>query len=243
VNVILVIDTETTGLDPATAEVIELAGIIITETGQRASGWWSTLIRPQRPIPPETSAIHHLTIDDFDGDLFCCSTLKEAWRYAEKMLVTCYAAHNAEFDRSFVRDVCDPEVPWLCTYRVALHLWPDAPGHGNQVLRYYLGLKPDLPPGLAPHRAAYDAIVTAGILGEALKLKPLSELSELQHKPILLKTCSFGKYAKSLWKDVPKDYLQWIVRTGDFNIDIMHTAKHYLQDAHSKTLSSRSLTT
>ena len=223
---ILVIDTETTGIDPFTDKVVELAGVGLT------GGVWSGLVSPGGPIPPEASAVHHLTEASFSGE-GVWPDLTAAWvdmlRHC-KTMPEAYAAHNSTFDRGFIARLgYGGSAPWLCTWRCALHLWPDAPAYGNQVLRYYLGLKPGLPPGLAPHRALYDAIVTSELLKEMLKLKTLTELLELQHKPVLLKTVRFGKHAGKLWNDVPREYLRWML-SQDFDGDILHTAKHYFDE-------------
>lgn len=219
---IVVIDTETTGLEPPEAEVIEIAAVAI------GGGMGSVLVKPHGGIPPETSAVHHLVDEDFvNGASF--GSVKEAWiALAGRLImgpVEAYVAHNAEFDKKFLPFLED--APWLCTWRCAMHCWPDAPGHGNQVLRYYLGIKPDLPGGLAPHRALYDAIVTTAILQEMLKLKTLPELLELQGLPVLQKKVRFGKHRDMLWKDVDKSYLQWVLRS-DFDSDVQYTAHHWL---------------
>jgi exodeoxyribonuclease X len=228
-----VIDTETTGMDPATAEVVELACVDL-ERGDA----WSALIKPAGPIPPQASAVHHLTADDFG---VAYSDLPEAWRAMVTSMGTAhvYAAHNAEFDSGFLKTFTGQEVEhevgrvqtrgnWLCTWRCALHLFPDAPGYSNQVLRYHLGLKPFMPEGLAPHRALYDTLVTAELLRVMLTMRPVDDLLMLQHQPVVLKTCGFGKHRGTPWSEVPRDYLQWIVRNGEFDRDTLHTAKFWI---------------
>jgi exodeoxyribonuclease X len=228
---LIVLDTETTGLAPPEAEVIELAAVRLCRDEFLAGGT-SALIRPKGSIPPETSAVHHLTIEDFlIGDAY--ETLADAWRNVvfwgdcEHEPVEAFVAHNAEYDRKFLDIVIAEDIPWLCTYRCARHLYPEAPGFGNQTLRYYLGLKPMLPPGLAPHRALYDTIVTAEILQYMLKMKDLEELLVIQHNPVLIPKIPFGKHRGKQFRDIPKDYLEWVVKQ-DFDADVKHTAKHWL---------------
>ena len=230
---ILVLDTETTGIDPTKDKVIELAGVGLY--WDSFADWtidqtWDGLIQPNCVIPPEVSAIHHLTKWDFDRP-GVYGTLSEAWRVMREIVcgetVSAFVAHNAQFDRGFLPHVLGD---WLCTLRCAKHLYPDAPGYGNQVLRYYLGLRLELPSDLSPHRALYDAIVTAHILMKMLEIKTLDELMELQTKPVLLKTCNMRKYKGQLWKEIPKDFLRWILRTGDFDVDVMYTAKYWVDN-------------
>lgn len=58
----LVADVETTGLDPKTAEIVEL-GVVRFEDG-RVTGVVSERFRPKGGIPPEATAIHHISNDD-----------------------------------------------------------------------------------------------------------------------------------------------------------------------------------
>ncbi len=44
---------------------------------------------------------------------------------------------------------------------MAMHVWPDAPRHSNQVLRYWRNLVLDNALAMLPHRAGPDAWVTA----------------------------------------------------------------------------------
>jgi exodeoxyribonuclease X len=225
---IIVLDTETTGMEPPEAEVIELAAVRLCRDEFLAGGD-SVLIPPARPIPPETSAVHHLVAEDFGPH--AGRTLADAWWelvgfWGEEETINAIAAHNADFDSKFLKHLSG-DIPWLCTYRCARHLFPEAPAFGNQVLRYYLGLKPSLQPGLAPHRALYDTIVTAEILQRMLQLKPLAELLELQHKPVLLQKINFGKHRGKQFKEAPKDYLEWMIKQ-DFDADTKYTAKHWL---------------
>lgn len=243
---IVVIDTETTGLDPKTAAIVELALVTMTDRGL-ITGTFSTLIKPPHPIPPEASAIHHIT----DAMVKKAPNITKALLMASKAIsgekATHYAAHNAAFDRGFL-----PRLePWLCTYRVAKHLWPEAPGHGNSVLRYWLPkLDKEInrasvpcPMDLPSHRALPDAWVTAHILKRMLKLRPLAELMELSTQPILLRTCHFGEHYGKPWSDVPVGFCEWLLSKGPrrpnqnggrdigFDDDTRYTALHYFTQA------------
>jgi exodeoxyribonuclease X len=225
---IIVLDTETTGLAPPEAEVIELAAVRLCRDEFLAGGD-SRLIPPTRDIPPETSAVHHLTAEDFDGTE---STLDETWEvlvedWIRREPVEAFAAHNAEYDKQFLKHLTG-DIPWLCTYRCARHLYPESPGFGNQVLRYYLGLKPSFPFHLAPHRALYDTIVTAEILQHMLKIKPLDELLKLQTESVLLPKLTFGEFRGQEWSTLPASYLAWIMK-GDFDQDIKFTAGYWTE--------------
>ncbi len=60
---IRVIDIETTGLNPATDAIIEIASVDMVRGGGITNAM-DTLVRPGRPIPPGASAIHHIIDQD-----------------------------------------------------------------------------------------------------------------------------------------------------------------------------------
>lgn len=44
--------------------------------------------------------------------------------------------------------------------------------------------------------------------------------------------CKFGKHKGTLWSQVPRDYLDWVVNKSDFtDEDVLYTARHYLEQA------------
>ena len=237
----IVLDTETTDMDPETSGIVEIAGISRDVNGDLLT--YSALCNPGIPIGVEAMAVHHLQ----DNMLKEALTPKEAM--GEMLLrllegvdeeeVVPLVAHNAEFDRGFIAKISDAfadKSGWICTYRCAMHLWPDAPKHSNQVLRYWLGLELDLPEDLHPHRALYDVIVTEGILKRMLNLRSLDELVALSQEPILLKTVRFGKHKGAEWANLPADYLRWILKQPDFDSDSRNTAMHYLRPRQERLL-------
>lgn len=59
-------DLETTGLDPATDKIVEIAVLRIEPDGRRTSR--ARRIDPERPIPPEATAVHGIGDDDVRGE-------------------------------------------------------------------------------------------------------------------------------------------------------------------------------
>lgn len=119
--------------------------------------------------------------------------------------VTHLVAHNSAFEEQWI----DWGLPWVCTYKCALRVWPDAPSHSNQALKYYLGHedRPDLYP---PHRALPDAKVTAMTFARLLELHPIEQLVQWTREPRLLTKMPFGKHRGSQLTELPLDYLQWV---------------------------------
>lgn len=222
----IVTDTETTGLDPSVDRIVEIATVWFEGEEDKQVSLHS-LCNPNRDIPPEVMAVHHITNEMVAKCQPYDVIVEEVLGWAHPLYIV---AHNAEFDQGFIKPLIDSNPKWICTYRCAMHLWPDAPGHSNQTLRYWLKLQLDnvLPTDLYPHRALYDTIVTAHMFKKMLETHTLEQLYELTNTPILLKTCKFPKYRGVLWKDVPHNYLQWILRNPDMDKDVRYTAKYYL---------------
>lgn len=221
-----VIDIETTGMAPP-AEIIEFGRSDVTQEGGewRISAPKARLYKPLNGIPPETMAVHHITEDDFPEDSQVCSDEllhKAVWAGSKPDVLV---AHNCEFECNFIPDTATEGLPWICTLKSALRIWPDAPGHSNQVLRYWRGLKLDHALAMPPHRAAPDAWVTAHILVELLKVASVEQLIEWTHEPKFLPKIPLGKHRGLPWSDVPLDYLQWVISKDDMNADVVWCAK------------------
>lgn len=232
---IRVCDLETTGLVPPDAAPCEVAwcDLLILEGGEISIAHNSaaeTLCNPSRPIPPELSAIHHITDDDVAGKPFWPAALAAcAQRDSGMLRPTLFAAHNAKFERQWFTDEVTGGVEWICTYKCALRVWPDAPSHGNQALRYWLkpeGLSREI--ASVAHRAFPDAYVTAFILRELLRHHTPADLVIISAEPALLPRVNFGKHRGSSWRDVPLDYLQWLTRQ-DMDEDTLFTAGHEIE--------------
>ncbi len=210
----LVVDTETTGLTPPKDRTVEI-GAVLLKNGQ-IEDTWESLINPDIPIPPEASAIHHLTDDDVAKSPSIESISGELTNFAKNASVI--AAHNSKFDQSFLPTMFSQ--PWLCTCRLARQVWPKAPAHGNQVLRYWLKLDVKLN-GMSPHRALPDAIITANILGIAIEeyLKnggkdDRKAFMDYINSPITVQTMPFGMHYGKPLSEVPKDYLRWALENA-----------------------------
>jgi exodeoxyribonuclease X len=220
----IVVDTETTGLGEGD-QVVEFAAVW-------PGGHSHFLVRPTVPICPEARAAHHIT----DHLLASCGDAA-IWRPSLGDLLERHpgplVGHNISFDLQMISQTWPDLWPeqWptnICTYRCALHLWPEAPSYSNQILRYYLGLEPVVKTNLPPHRALPDAAVTMALLNKMLETKTEQDLVALSQMPVVLRQVRFGKHRGALWSDVPRDYLSWVSRQGDFDVDVLHTARHYL---------------
>lgn len=229
-RIVRVIDYETTGTeDDEFAEVIELGRIDLDLSTETIGNAWTALAKPKGEIPIETKAVHHIT----EAHVADAEPLVSLWG---KFFEGCgesdvLAAHNAKFEKHFHPG---NGRAWICTYKCALVIWPEAPRHNNQALRYWLDLdaEPDFDPALAepPHRALPDAYVTARILRRLVREKPVNELIKISKFPALLHRINFGTKAKGqLYSEAPADYLDWIAYKSDLNEDVKFTAKYWLK--------------
>lgn len=221
---IRVLDVETTGTEPTDA-IIEIGAWDLVDGKVDPASSVNTLVNPGRTIPPQLSAIHHLT----DADVAFAPTLSDVL----PLSIDCadaFCAHNAKFERQWFTEAVTGGRPWICTLRGAYRVWPDAPAHNNQTLRYWLN-----PEGLdrqiasVAHRAAPDAYVTAFTLRELLKHASFDELVRWSNEPALLPRITFGKHRGQRWDAVPIDYLQWLTRQSDMSEDVVHSARHALK--------------
>lgn len=224
-----VIDLETTGLAPP-AEIIEIGrtDVVASDFGVTVDAPRSQLYRPLNGIPPETMAVHHLTEADFGPETPVCTPQHLHAALFTGPAVDVFVAHNCSFERQFITAAATGQTPWICTYKIALHLWPDAPKHGNQVLRYWRGLTLDPAFAMPPHRAGPDAWVTAHLLAELITLAPVEQLIAWTEAPKRMPTLTFGKHRGTLWHEVPIDYLQWISGQADMDPDTLWYAKQEL---------------
>ena len=243
--VLAVVDTETTGLEE-TDQIVELAIVMIDPERAARTEWsaWSSLIRPSCPVSLGARATHHILDAELAEapsvtELLPARGLPEFGRPAESEVEdnevdperVVFVAHNAAFDRRMlVQSGFHPEIlppRTICTWRVALHLYPEAPGHSNQVLRYFLGVEPP-PCDLPPHRALPDALVTASILERMLKERSVSDLIKLTSEPAVLHRVTFGQHRGKLWSELDSGMLHWVLKRN-FDDDTKHTARHHLE--------------
>ncbi|PWT89996.1 MAG: hypothetical protein C5B54_08000 [Acidobacteria bacterium] len=232
---LIVLDTETSDLDPDKgAKLLEIAWIELLNTGRNDGSPWEqvssyeTYIEcpPNLIINPKAQATHHITRDMLTADKGARSRY-ETILHLQKFLKedTYMVAHNAAFDRAFVPEI---KHPWICTHRSAKHLFPGAPGYSNQVLRYHLGLKPDLPANKFPHQALYDVSVTVSLLHKMLENTTPLQLLNLSQQPVRLKTLTFGKHRGQDFSAIPRDYLVWLRRQQNLEPDLIYTLDYLL---------------
>jgi DNA polymerase-3 subunit epsilon len=94
----IVIDTETTGLNPKDGHrIIEMAAIELD--GVRIGQRWHSLFDPGRPVDPGAIAVHGITDDKLIGQPKFAAMSDSFLAFIDGATLI---AHNAPFDRSFI---------------------------------------------------------------------------------------------------------------------------------------------
>ena len=221
----MVLDYETTGTpEDKDAEILEFGRCHVDLATREINGFWSSLCRPRGPMSAVTKAVHHITEEDVADAPDFRELIDEFYDGCD--LGDYLVAHNAKFEQHFHDG--DGRT-WIDTYRVARIVWPDAPTHTNQGLRYWLNLPVDRDLAQPPHRALPDAYVTAHLFVRLLDHKTPEEMATISRYPALLKVMNFGKHKGMTFEAAPFDYLEWIRDKSDLNEDTKFSARYWIQ--------------
>ena len=111
----IVLDTETTGLDPSQGDRIVEIGAIELSNHLPTGRQFHKYLNPQRDVPPEVVAVHGLTAEFLSDKPLFSQVCDEfiAFIGGDAKLVI----HNAGFDMKFLNAELDrckrPQIPWL----------------------------------------------------------------------------------------------------------------------------------
>jgi DNA polymerase-3 subunit epsilon len=160
------IDTETTGLG-SDAEVCDIA--VVNSAGETVL---STLIRPNRPIPAEATAIHGITNAMVERE----PLFDEVW----PLLKVLFCRHpvvtyNAAYDSRLIRQSYDAWFdgflfPSAITYKCAMLLFAQYYGDWNDYKKSFKWQKLDVAakcagyPAWSAHRALGDTLATRAVM-------------------------------------------------------------------------------
>ncbi|WP_114965421.1 3'-5' exonuclease [Alkalilacustris brevis] len=165
----VVFDTETTGLSPASDEIVQIAGVRLVN-GRRVEGEvFETLVDPGRPIPPGSTEIHGITDSMVKGAPSIAEAGAAFHRFAQGSVLI---AHNAPFDMEFLRRHeanigARFEHPVLDTVLLSAVIFGQQEAHSLDALSARLGITI---PEEARHTALGDTVATADAF---LKLLPM----------------------------------------------------------------------
>jgi exodeoxyribonuclease X len=220
------LDTETTGTSPD-----DRLCQIAFKTGQKTIV--NELFNPGKPIAIEAMAVHHITNEMVKAKpVFRGSTAYQKLNELVSDQNNTIVAHNAKFDIGMLHNegINPPKV--ICTLKLARFLDKDGviPQYNLQYLRYYLDLKVEA----TAHDASGDVLVLerlfkriyARFKKDGLE-NPTEEMLRISNSPILIARMPFGQHKGLLFKEVPTDYLDWLLGTK-IDEDMEHTVRHHL---------------
>ena len=158
----VVIDTETTGLDPRKARVIEIAGVRLSGGKLDAGGSFRQLLRPAgESIPAETTRIHGID----DAMVARSPPFADVWPGFSAFLGQAVViGHTVGFDLAVLKRECDlAGLPWirprtLDTRLLAQIAAPELAGYTLEKLTAWLGVDT-----VDRHSALGDATTTARV--------------------------------------------------------------------------------
>lgn len=158
---VLIVDTETTGLDPSIGcQIIELASVLYSVEYKTILQQFSTLL-PCRDNPQYS--INRINVD---ATKFSLDSSHKGLLFFESMIDACdyIVAHNAEFDKSFLEAdiMCMPSSKsdyfgkkWIDTCDFE---WPEPLPNGKSLINVALSLGV---PVISAHRALTDCLLIA----------------------------------------------------------------------------------
>lgn len=156
---VVVLDTETTGLNPSSCSLLEIAAIRMR--GGETVGTFQTFVDPGRAIPAEITELTGITQADIAG----APTPREAVEALAEFAGDCnLVAHNASFDQQFIMRQANPgELPgqWIDTLSLSQIVLPRLKSHRLLDLAAAFGLS-------TPTHRAMDDTVALGALWRIL---------------------------------------------------------------------------
>lgn len=202
-------DTETTGLSPERDRIIEIAAYDPTRDLSLVK-----FINPGCPIPPEATAIHHITDEMVSGAPGFTDVAAAFAAFCEGEVVL-IAHNNDAFDLPFLRKefgragIDMPGWPFLDSLKWARRYRPDLPRHTLQYLREVYGVAAN-----NAHRALDDVIVLHQVFKLMTDDLPAKTIHALMSRPRAMRTMPFGKHQGMPLKQLPADYVRWLAGSG-----------------------------
>ncbi|WP_273000342.1 exonuclease domain-containing protein [Hydrogenibacillus schlegelii] len=169
----LILDIETTGLNPKTDEIIEFAGLLVVVDGEKGTieGYldaYAGLQEPSRQIPKNISQINGLKKADLIGLKFDSERIRRLIDRADVVI-----SHNVSFDKKFIskiHKIDNIKILWLDTLIIDWHRICGAQNHRLDTLRSIFGID-----NLIPHSALGDVLSLVLILRNVINDLPVSK--------------------------------------------------------------------
>ncbi|MFI0435658.1 MAG: putative quorum-sensing-regulated virulence factor [Parachlamydiaceae bacterium] len=202
-------DTETTGIKADKDRIIEIAAFDPVRDLH-----FERFVNPGLPIPPEATAIHHITDDMVASAPSFAQIGAEFIAFCDGDVVL-IAHNNDNFDLHFLRNeferhsILMPSWKFLDSLKWARRYRPDLPRHTLQFLREIYGISAN-----NAHRALDDVIVLHQIFQSLIDDLSIDEVYTLLNKPRTVHIMPFGKHQGQHLSQLPRSYIQWLSSGG-----------------------------
>jgi DNA polymerase-3 subunit epsilon len=226
----VVFDTETTGLNVETDDVVQLGCIVFPESnpGNRTRAVW--LANPGRDVPEAATAVHGITTQAVKSKL-PSRTVVQAW-WEEHQHHAVFVGHNIRsYDMPLLAKHIDwpDDLPVIDTLHLAQRIDPHSPDHKLETLyrSYRLGVERNL----TAHSALDDCEMALELLlhYQARLGGSLKTLACWLSDPVRLTVMPFGRYKGKHPLDVPKQYARSLL-TKTLSPDMRYTLVSVLSE-------------
>lgn len=216
------VDCETTGLDPTSDNIIEVAVARFTLNSIMTE--FETLVDPKRQIPPSSIEIHHITDKMVAGKPTINQVLSEVLEIIGDHVII---GHGVQFDLDILSQEAKRHgIPCklsknkvIDTLRLA-RLYGDSPSNALERLGIHFNVASE-----GHHRAMNDVRVNIEVFKHLItKFRNLNAIFQTLAKPILLRAMPLGKHKGRPFRDIPLQYLQWAANK-DFDQDLLYSIR------------------
>lgn len=171
----------------------------------------------EEKISYASMAVHHILESDIVGQPHYSSFKLPA----ETQYII---GHNIDYDIRTIAlcGVNTTPIKAICTLALARRAWPDLEAHNISALIYHISQGSEQARSMlkGAHRADADIILTANILMHILHVLNIQDIESLysaSEQARIPQTLTFGKHRGSKIADLPKDYVQWLLRQEDLD--------------------------
>lgn len=220
------LDCETTGLEPSSDQIIEIALVCFNFETIVAS--YETLIDPQIPIPEASIAIHHIDDAMVRGKPKIYEVFPKILEFIGKYIII---GHGITNDINFLCAAAKQYTipcrlashPYIDTLRLA-RLYGESPINSLEKLRQHFNIAEE-----GAHRAMNDVIVNIEVFKYLCqRFKTTEQIINRLKSPIQLKTMPLGKHKGRSFSEIPVEYLRWAVNQK-FDQDLLFSLKTELK--------------
>lgn len=206
-NKIIILDIETTGLDPLQAEITEIGAIKVDSTTLEVIDTFNELIKISNPVPEKITELTGITSELLN------TKGKNLKSVLKDLSVFCGGydvyAHNANFDKSFIRKALDDnktkysQSDWIDTITLFKKTFPNRTTYklASLIVDYKLADKED-------HRALSDAQHLLTLLQIA---KGTETINQIEHhlQNVVVKSKPMTKAQQKRKKKIFMEQFKW----------------------------------